>query len=217
MTFGLEMEGDAHFPAAPVQQHQQLAPRQPREAVPRGLQAASLVVDVDVVPVVEPLLDGSEHRRVGLGHFLERGVREDDAEAEGLVGSVALEDLDPRGRGSSRFWRSRAVKSPPGPPPMTLILKGGSLWRRPGLRKPQPPPQRPGSPPVPPDQAAADDQVLDLGGALRRCAAPARSGRGGPRDGTARTPRPPRIWTERSTIRCAASVAERLRHRRFRP
>jgi len=51
-------------------------------------------MDVDVVPPGEGALDGGEGFRVGGAEVLEGLVREDDAPAEGVVGSVALEDDD---------------------------------------------------------------------------------------------------------------------------
>ena len=90
----LEVEADAQIAAAPMQQHEQRSSRQPGEAVPGRLQTTAPVVDVDVVPVMEPLLDRAQRRGVGVGDLLQRGVREDDAEAEGVVGPVAFEDRD---------------------------------------------------------------------------------------------------------------------------
>ncbi len=90
----LEVEADAQIAATPMQQHEQRSSRQPGEAVPGRLQTAAPVVDVDVVPVMEPLLDRAQRRGVGVGDLLQRGVREHDAEAEGVVGPVAFEDRD---------------------------------------------------------------------------------------------------------------------------
>ena len=64
------------------------------EAVAAGGDRAAAHVDVDVVPVREGALDGGERLGVGGAEVLERLIREDDAPAEGVVGSVALEDDD---------------------------------------------------------------------------------------------------------------------------
>ena len=128
----LEVQTDPHLAAAALQQQQQRPPRQPREAVPRRPEQLALVMDVDVVPMVEALLDRAQRRRVGFGHFVERGVREDDAEAECVVRSVALEDLDgPRrvglleeqrgeeaARASADHVDSHRPESRTSPPPM---------------------------------------------------------------------------------------------------
>ena len=90
----LEVQPHADVQAAFVQQQKQFPARKPGEPVPGRLQELALVVDVDVVPVVEAPLDRAEGRGVGLRHLLQRRIGEDDAEAEGVVGQVALEDVD---------------------------------------------------------------------------------------------------------------------------
>jgi hypothetical protein len=51
-------------------------------------------VNVDVVPVGKVARDRGVALGVGLGEVLERRIREDDAEPEGVVGPVPLDDRD---------------------------------------------------------------------------------------------------------------------------
>ena len=62
------------------------------EAVPARLEHVALEVGVDVVPVGEVRRDLAIARLVGAPQVRERLVREHDAEAEGVVGAVALGD-----------------------------------------------------------------------------------------------------------------------------
>ena len=67
---------------------------QRREAVPAAGDDLTLVVDVDVVPARELSLHLVVDDRVGVCDPAERLVGEDDAETEGVVGSVALPHAD---------------------------------------------------------------------------------------------------------------------------
>ena len=97
-VLGLEAHADAERGGARLQDLQQLEPAEAREAVPGGRERAALVVDVDVVPVGEARRDVAVARLVGLPEVVERVVRQHDAEAERVVGAVALDDLDARVR-----------------------------------------------------------------------------------------------------------------------
>jgi hypothetical protein len=67
-------------------------------------------MDVDVVPVRERPRDGRVGLGIGLAEVVERGVREDHAEAEGVVGAVALEHGDLVGR-VGRLHEDREVEA----------------------------------------------------------------------------------------------------------
>ncbi len=66
---------------------------------------AVLEMDLDIVPICEIVADRRVARLVGGLEGVERLVGKDDAEAEGVVGLVALEHRDSRA-GQSRFIRS---------------------------------------------------------------------------------------------------------------
>lgn len=57
-------------------------------------QAATLEVDVDVVPVVEGVADGLGGHRIGLAQVLHGGVGKHHAPAEGVIWAVALDHRD---------------------------------------------------------------------------------------------------------------------------
>ena len=90
----LEPKRHAERRAAPLENVEQELARHAGEAVARRGQHLAPVVDVDVVPVGEALGDLLRRLAVGLRKPLERRVGEDDAEAEGVVGPVALDDDD---------------------------------------------------------------------------------------------------------------------------
>jgi hypothetical protein len=90
----LEAEPHAEGLAAAVQDVEQPLAAEPREAVAGGGQHLPLVVDVDVVPVGEGFGDLGVGLAVGFGKVLQRGVGEHHAEAEGVVGTVPLDDED---------------------------------------------------------------------------------------------------------------------------
>jgi hypothetical protein len=84
--FGLVIDIDAQFGGALLQDRQQRQAAQAGKTVPAGAHHMPLVVDMDVVPVGEVR-----------GNRAVRGlVGEHDAEAEGVVGPIALGDADAR-------------------------------------------------------------------------------------------------------------------------
>jgi hypothetical protein len=80
--------------AALLEDREQRLPGHAREAVAGGGQHLPAVVDVDVVPVGEGAGDRGVSLRVRLAEVVERRVREHDAEAERVLGPVALHDGD---------------------------------------------------------------------------------------------------------------------------
>ncbi len=94
----LEMMLDAELGAPLLEDAEQALPLDAAEAVAPGRGDGAAVVDVDVVPVVEPARDGRMGGRVGRGEALHGAVREHHAPAEGVVGTIALVDLHPRPR-----------------------------------------------------------------------------------------------------------------------
>src|SRR5690606_24825686 len=95
---GLVPDVDAQLGAAALQDLQQRQASDAGEAVPGRLQQVALVLDVDVVPVREVGRDVAMRRLVGGEQVAERLVGQHDAEAERVVGAVALDDVDARAR-----------------------------------------------------------------------------------------------------------------------
>ncbi|AIA06421.1 hypothetical protein DC74_5976 [Streptomyces noursei] len=91
---GAEDQPYAQGSAAVVQDGQQSAAAEGGETVPAGGEGAAAVHDVDVVPAHELRLQRAVDVRVGVLDAAEGLVGEDDAEAEGVVGGVALPDGD---------------------------------------------------------------------------------------------------------------------------
>ena len=87
-----EAEAYAQVGAPSLEEVEQSLAGHPGEAVAGGGQYLAPIVDVDVVPVGEAPDDGVVGLGIGVGEAVERGVREHHAEAEGVVGAVALED-----------------------------------------------------------------------------------------------------------------------------
>jgi hypothetical protein len=100
--FLAEAQLDAELAGALLQEQEQGAAGAAAEAVAADAVDGALGVapwarpgmDRDVVPVGEAFGDGAVARRVGGGEGVERGVAEDDAEAEAVVGAVALDHGD---------------------------------------------------------------------------------------------------------------------------
>ena len=63
-------------------------------AVAATADALTLEADLDVLPVAAMRVEGLPQHRVGLVDALQRAVGEHDAEAEGVVSPIALEDGD---------------------------------------------------------------------------------------------------------------------------
>lgn len=95
--FGAEAEVDAEAGAALVQDLQQPAAAEGGEAVAAGGVDAAAVDDVDGVPADELTAEGTVDLGVGVLDAAEGLVGEDDAEAEGVVGGVALVNGDRAG------------------------------------------------------------------------------------------------------------------------
>lgn len=75
-----------------VQDFEELTAAEGGETVAAGGQGAAPVDDVDVVPADELALEGGVDGGVGVLDAAEGLVGQDDPEAEGVVGGVALED-----------------------------------------------------------------------------------------------------------------------------
>ena len=90
----LEAETHAQGPAPVCQDLEERLPRQAGEAVPGGRERGAAVVDLDVVPAVARRRHGGDGLPIPVRQGLLGGVREDDAEAEGVVEAVPLVDLD---------------------------------------------------------------------------------------------------------------------------
>jgi len=90
----LELELHAERVAAGLEQREQLVARAAAEAVAAAAQDMPLVVDRHIAPVGEVAPDLLVALAVLLAEDAERLVGEDHAEAEGVVGAVALEEHD---------------------------------------------------------------------------------------------------------------------------
>ena len=100
---GAEVDGHAQLGDALLQDLQQLLARHRREALAADGERVALAAavgqrDVDVGPAGEAALHPLVHDAVGALDAAEGLVGEDDAEAEGVVGGVALPDGDLVGR-----------------------------------------------------------------------------------------------------------------------
>ncbi len=91
---GAEAEVHAEVAAAVVEDAEEAATAEGGEVVPSGGVADAPVDDVDVVPADEVRLEGLVDGGVGVFDAAEGFVGEDHAEAEGVVGGVALVDGD---------------------------------------------------------------------------------------------------------------------------
>jgi hypothetical protein len=90
-----EPQLDPEVAAALLEDLQQPAPADRGEPVPAAGHDLPAVVHVDVVPAGELALEPGADHRVGVLDAAEGLVGEDHAEAEGVVGGVALPDRDP--------------------------------------------------------------------------------------------------------------------------
>ena len=95
---GAEVDGHAELRGAGLEQLEQALARHGREPMAAARDRPAPEVDVDVVPSSELRLHGSVDRAVGVLDAAERLVREDDPEAERVVGGVPLPDGDLVGR-----------------------------------------------------------------------------------------------------------------------
>ncbi|CAM4172028.1 hypothetical protein ACMU6081_29490 [Achromobacter mucicolens] len=90
----LEHKLDANILATRLQDVQELLAANADEAVTAGADAASLEMDVDVIPMVERIANGLRRDRVGLTQVLHGGVREHHAPAKSVIRTVAFDDGD---------------------------------------------------------------------------------------------------------------------------
>ena len=90
VDIGFELERYAEFAGALLQDQEQHAPRTAAKAVAADAMDGAAEVHGDVVPIGEFLGDAAVARRIVLLEIVERGIREHHAEAEGVVGAVAL-------------------------------------------------------------------------------------------------------------------------------
>ena len=92
--FGLVLDLDAERAGAPAQDLQQRRARAAAEAVAADAVGRAAEMDLDVVPIGEVADDGAVALAVVALERVERLVGEHHAEAEGVVGPVALEHGD---------------------------------------------------------------------------------------------------------------------------
>ena len=88
------MQGDAEFARPLLQDQEQRAARAAAEAVAADPVHRAAEVHGDIVPIGEFLGDAAIARRIVFFEIVERGVGKHHAEAEGVVGAVALIDRD---------------------------------------------------------------------------------------------------------------------------
>ena len=91
---GLEHETHAQRFAACLQDIEEPLAADSAKAVSTRANGAALEVDVDVVPVIEAADDLVVCGTVGIAEIAERLIREHDAPAKRVVGSVAFDDGD---------------------------------------------------------------------------------------------------------------------------
>ena len=109
---GAEVQLHAERGGALLEHVEQRAAAQRREAVAAGGDHLAPVVDVDLGPAGELRRDRGERLGIGGLDALERLVGEDDAEAERVVGGVALVDGARRARGPGAWRGSRSTARP---------------------------------------------------------------------------------------------------------
>ena len=158
LHLGPEGELDAEISRALLQDLEEPLPGHAAEAVATAADARVTVVDVDGVPVGERLGDAAIDDRVRLLEVAERLVAEDHAPAEGVVGRVALDDVDvvrrlpqleqdgrvePAGSATEDLDAQRVPPTPSpgyrvrGPPPRRSLTASRSRRRpRPGRERP---------------------------------------------------------------------------------
>ena len=94
VDIGLEQDRHAEFAGALLQDQQQRPARAAAKAVAADAVHGAAEVHGDVVPIGEFLGDAAVARRIVFLEIVQRGVGEHHAEAEGVVGAVALIDRD---------------------------------------------------------------------------------------------------------------------------
>ena len=91
---GLEHQGHAEFARALLQDQEQLAARAAAEAIAADPMHRAAEMHRDIIPIGEFLGNAAIARRIVLFEIVQRGVGKYHAEAEGVVGAVALIDRD---------------------------------------------------------------------------------------------------------------------------
>ena len=94
VDIGLEQQRHAEFAGALLQDQQQRPARAAAKAVAADAVHGAAEMHGNVVPIGEFLGDAAVARRIVFLEIVERRVREHHAEAEGVVGAVALIDRD---------------------------------------------------------------------------------------------------------------------------
>ena len=94
VDIGFEQDRHAEFAGALLQDQQQRPARAAAKTVAADAVHGAAEMHGDVVPIGEFLGDAAVARRIVFLEIVERGVREHHAEAEGVVGAVALIDRD---------------------------------------------------------------------------------------------------------------------------
>ena len=110
VDIGLEQQRHAEFAGALLQDQQQRPARAAAKAVAADAVHGAAEMHGDVVPIGEFLGDAAVARRIVFLEIVERRVREHHAEAEGVVGAVALIDRD-LGLGPLFFQEDRGVET----------------------------------------------------------------------------------------------------------
>ena len=94
LDVGLEQQRDAEFAGPLLQDQEQRAARAAAEAVAADPVHRAAKVHGDVIPIGELLGDAAIARSIVFFEIVQRGVGKHHAEAEGVVGAVALIDRD---------------------------------------------------------------------------------------------------------------------------
>src|SRR5919197_664580 len=89
-----ELERDAQLAASLLEDLEEPLSRDCGEGVTARRQLPALVADVDPVPAREGVRDLEVRLRIGVAERTKRLLAEDDAEAEGRIGRIPLEDAD---------------------------------------------------------------------------------------------------------------------------
>src|SRR5579875_2467178 len=141
---------DAELPATVAQEAEQTVPGDGHETVAPAADATSPQADLDVVPV-HPLGDQTPvDDWIALGQRPHGDVREDDPEAEGVIATVALEDIDTaaasrcpasRGMAGVSLGAPPAARQEPGQAAAAVAPEG---TRRRSRKRAPPPPPAPG-------------------------------------------------------------------------
>ena len=105
-----EMQANADFLAAPVQELQKRHARTPCKAVAADHRARALVLDNDVAPIGEAVPDHLVGFGIGAEKLVKRFIGKDNAETERIVGPVLFVNVDFAIR-QALFGQEREIKS----------------------------------------------------------------------------------------------------------